>query len=75
MAKKKPGERKIRRHCQKAFVSRARGLCWFCSKDPAIRDLYPAKIIASASHGATPEELEAMIEQRSKDMPERQRGG
>jgi len=30
------------RHCQRAPVSRPRGLCWGCYYTPTIRDLYPS---------------------------------
>jgi hypothetical protein len=31
----------ICRHCQKAPVSRPRGLCWTCYYKPGVRGLYP----------------------------------
>ncbi len=30
------------RHCQRARVSRPRGLCWVCYYTPGIRDCYPS---------------------------------
>jgi hypothetical protein len=32
----------ICRHCQKASVSRPRGLCWVCYYAPGVRALYPS---------------------------------
>ena len=30
------------KHCQKASVSRPRGLCWSCYYAPGVRDLHPS---------------------------------
>lgn len=39
------------RHCQKRKANRARGLCWWCSLDPAVRDRYAGSDDPGARRG------------------------
>jgi hypothetical protein len=58
-------------HCHEAVISRPKGLCWNCSLDPAIRNLYPAdsKFSPTSRDDMTMEELDALIAERYPTMP------
>jgi hypothetical protein len=59
------------RHCGKCKITRPRGLCWGCHKNPAIRDLYPDGSHPNRLKGEpTDAELDAMIAEQRATMPE-----
>lgn len=57
-------------HCGTRPASKARGLCFGCYKNRAVRDLYP-KRRAQADGGPTEAELDAMIaeQMRPENLP------
>jgi hypothetical protein len=73
-------QRKACKHCQRPRRQIKRGLCWSCYYTPAIRQLYPPRVIQghglgcgpvgmprpTAAWPGTPEKI-AVLERRAKD--------
>ena len=58
------------RHCQtNAAIRTKRGLCTRCYFTPAVRSLYPARVVRPFAHEPTMDELEALIAEQRKCLP------
>lgn len=56
-------------HCQRRLASRPRQLCAICYYRPEVRVKYPRKCVRSQADEPSMEELDALIEERSKVLP------
>lgn len=57
-------------HCQRNTAARnRRGLCARCYSAPAVRSLYPARVVRPFDHEPTMAELEALIAEQRKCLP------
>ena len=58
------------RHCGQGGYMRPRGLCHRCYSQPAIREQYPTNRGYHAAGDQTMEELEAIIAEQSRQLPD-----
>jgi hypothetical protein len=75
LKKKDEANRAKCRHCHEAVVSRPKGLCSKCSRDPAIIDLYPSdSVFCPHKDNMTMEELDALVAEQYPTMPGNEEG-